>query len=92
MALPAILQMLQGATTPHTAAQSPIGKLRQMIGVLKSARDPQALLRQLAEQRSPQLAQAMDLIKESGGDAKAAFTKLAKEQGLDLNDLWSLLG
>ena len=54
---------------------------------MKNAGNPQALLQQMLQQRSPQLAQAMDLVQKHGGDAKAACEALAKEKGIDLKDL-----
>ena len=86
MALPAILQMLSGQSTP--LSQMPqIGQLRQMIGMIRSAGDPQALLNQMMQQRSPQLMQAIDYVKQHGGDPKAACESLAKEKGISLHDL-----
>lgn len=34
-------------------------------------------------QRNPQLQQAMDYVRNNGGDPKAAFQKLAAEKGFD---------
>ena len=86
MALPAILQMLSGQSTP--LSQTPqIGQLRQMIGMIRSAGDPQALLTQMMQQRSPQLMQAIDYVKQHGGDPKAACESLAREKGISLQDL-----
>jgi len=58
-----------------------------MIGMIKSAGNPQALMQQMMQQRSPQLAQALDYVKKHGGDAKAACEALAKEKGINLQDL-----
>ena len=86
MQTPAILQMLSGQSTP--LSQTPqLGQLRQMIGMLRSAGNPQELLQQMMQQRSPQLAQAMDYIKQHGGDPKTACEALAKEKGINLHDL-----
>lgn len=64
-----------------------LGQLRQMIGMIKSAGNPQALMQQMMQHRSPQLAQALDYVKQHGGDAKAACEALAKEKGINLQDL-----
>ena len=64
-----------------------LGQLRQMIGMIKSAGNPQAIFQQMMQQRSPQLAQAIDYVKQHGGDAKAACEALAKEKGINLQDL-----
>ena len=86
MQTPAILQMLSGQSTP--LSQMPqIGQLRQMIGMIRNAGDPQALLTQMMQQRSPQLMQAIDYVKQHGGDPKAACESLAKEKGISLHDL-----
>ena len=86
MQTPLILQMLSGQNTP--LSQTPqLGQLRQMIGMIKSAGNPQALLEQMMQQRSPQLAQALDYVKQHGGDAKTACEALAKEKGINLHNL-----
>lgn len=82
MALPQILQMLNGKT-----AQMPqINQLRQMISMIKNAGNPQALLQQMM-QSNPGFAQAMDYVKQHGNDPKAACEALAKEKGVNLHDL-----
>ena len=58
-----------------------------MIGALRNAGNPQAVLQQMMQQRSPQLAQAMDLIQRHGGDARAAFRQLAAEKGLSPEEI-----
>lgn len=64
-----------------------IGQLRQMIGMIRNAGDPQALLNQMMQQRSPQLMHAIDYVKQHGGDPKAACESLAREKGISLHDL-----
>ena len=58
-----------------------------MIGALKSAGNPQALMQQMLQQQSPQLAQALEYVRQHGGDPRAACEALAKEKGVDLKDL-----
>lgn len=62
-------------------------KIRQMIGAIKNAGNPQALLQQMMQQQNPGLAQAMDYVRQHGGDPKAAFEALAAEKGIDPADL-----
>lgn len=64
-----------------------IGQLRQMVGMIKSAGNPQAMLTQMLQQRNPAMMQAVDYIKQHGGDAKAACEALAQEKGINLRDL-----
>ena len=87
MALPAILQMLSGQTMNGSPQIPQLGQLRQMISMMKNAGDPQALMQQMMQQRSPQLAQALDYVKQHGGDPRAACEALAKEKNINLHDL-----
>ena len=64
-----------------------IDQLRSVIATIRSAGNPQALLQQMMQQRNPQMAQAMDYVRQHGGDAKAACEALAKEKGISLSDL-----
>ena len=83
MALPAILQMLGG----QSAQMPQLGQLRQMIGMIRGASDPQALLSQMIQQRNPQMMQALEYVKQHGGNPKAACEALAQEKGISLKDL-----
>lgn len=40
---------------------------------------------------NPNYAQAMKLVEESGGDAKSAFYNLAEKNGINPDDILSLL-
>ena len=84
MSLPPILQALQGSN-PSGMAQ-----IRQMMDMVRSAGNPQAMMSQLA-QSNPQLRNVMDIVNQSGGDPKAAFYRLAQERGVDPNQILSML-
>lgn len=64
-----------------------LGQLRQMIGMIRGASDPQALLSQMIQQRNPQMMQALEYVKQHGGNPKAACEALAQEKGISLKDL-----
>ena len=61
----------------------PIKSLMQMV---RSSGNPQMMLNQLASQ-NPQVKQALDYVQQNGGDAKAAFYKLANERGVDPEEI-----
>ena len=42
---------------------------------------------QRATQNNPALQQALDYVKQNGGNPKEAFYKLAKEKGVDPNEI-----
>lgn len=73
--LPQILQQLN---------RNNVGQVQQMAQMLKG--NPVGMLQNL-----PQYRQAMDLVQQSGGDAKAAFYKLAQQRGVDPNEILNAL-
>lgn len=56
-----------------------LGQIRQAVTNLKNLGSPQAAMQQLMQQRTPHLAEAIDAIKQHGGDGRAAFEALAKQ-------------
>ena len=64
-----------------------IGQIRSMIGMIKGASNPQAMITQMLQQRNPAMMQAVDYIRQHDGDAKSACEALAKEKGINLHDL-----
>ena len=45
----------------------------------------------MAQQSNPQLMQAVNYVKEHGNDPKAAFEALAKEKGIDPNEIIKMI-
>ena len=58
-----------------------------MIGTIKNMGNPQAMLEQMMKQNNPALSQAMDYIKQNGGNPKVAFEKLCADKGINPADL-----
>ena len=73
--LPQILQQLN---------RNNAGQIQQMAQLLKG--NPIGML-----QSMPQYRQAIDLVQQSGGNAQAAFYKLAQERGVDPNEILKAL-
>lgn len=65
-------------------------QIKSMMQMLRGSNNPQAMLQMFASQ-NPQLKQVLDYVQESGGDAKAAFYKMAQEKGVDPNQIIDLL-
>lgn len=83
MAIPGILQQL-AKTSPM------MGQIKQMASMIQSAQNPQAMMNQLVS-NNQQLKQAMDLIKQSGGDPQKAFYALAQQKGVDPQEIMNML-
>ena len=69
---------------------SRLGPVKQMMQTVQMAQNPALALQQMAGQ-NPQLQQALQLVQQSGGDAQAAFVKLAREKGVDPQQIMSML-
>jgi len=61
-----------------------------IINTIKAARNPSAMLKQLASQ-NPNVANAMNLINQNGGDPKRAFYSEAQRLGVDPNQILGML-
>lgn len=86
MALPMILQQLS-----NTPAISNMAQIKNTIAMLKSAKNPQALMQQMMSQNNPGMQKAMQYVREHGNDPKAAFEALAREKGLDPDEIMNML-
>lgn len=64
---------------------------KNMANMVRNASNPQVMLSQIMK-NNPNYAQAMRLIEENGGDAKAAFYKRAQEMGVNPDEVLSFLG
>ena len=81
-----ILQMLKN-TMP---ANNNLNQIRNMFNMVRSSRNPQTMLQNMMN-NNPQMKQIMDIVRQSGGDPKTAFYKMAKEKGVDPNSVLSML-
>lgn len=53
---------------------------------INSFGNPQMMMNQMMSQ-NPQVKQAMEFVKNNGGDAKSLFYKLAQENGINPDDI-----
>lgn len=90
MAVPAILQQLGNTQTQTQTIPPQLRQLKQMLGTLRNAGNPYALLNQYAQQ-NPAMQQAMQYVQQNGGNPKAAAEQLARERGADISSMLSAL-
>ena len=60
--------------------------IKNMMNMLRGAGNPSMMLQQMTAQ-NPQFKQAVDYVNANGGDAKAACYKLAKENGINPDEI-----
>ena len=83
MAIPGILMQI--------ARSNPkMMQIKQMAGMIRSARDPQSMINQLM-MSNPNLKQVMEIVNQYGGDSMRALTTIAKENGIDPNDILNMM-
>ena len=85
MGMPVILQQLGRGQMVQTAA-----KIKQMMGMVKSAANPQQALNMLA-MNNPQMKQVMEIVDQYGGDSMKAFQEMAKQFGVDPEEILGML-
>ena len=79
-----ILQALGSQGNPQ------LNQVRQMINAIKSARNPQAMLNQMI-QNNPQVKGVMDYINQNGGDPQKAFYAMARQKGVNPDEILKML-
>ena len=65
-----------------------MNSLKGIVGLIKAASNPMAAISQMAG-NNPQMKQVMDYIRQSGGDERAAFYKLAEQKGVNPEEILS---
>ena len=74
----------------QTRLSGQIAPIRQMMQTVRNAGNPQAMLAQMM-QKNPHVAQVMQLVQQSGGDAKAAFYQAAQNLGVNGDEIINML-
>ena len=83
MAIPGILQEI-------TRSNPMMGQIKQMMGAVRMAQNPQAALSQLA-MSNPNMKKVMDIVSQYGGDANLAFRSIAEQNGIDPQEIMNML-
>lgn len=68
----------------------PNQSVKQMMDMVRSAKNPGAVMQMLVN-NNPQMAQVMQVVQQNGGDPKTAFYNLAKQRGVDPEQILSML-
>ena len=67
-----------------------MGPIKQMMNMVKAAKNPQAALNMLA-MNNPQMKQVMDIVEQHGGDSMAAFRATAEQMGVNPDEILGML-
>lgn len=80
----------QSPITAQPAVNPQLQQMKNMMNLLRSGGNPQAMVQNMIRQ-SPQGSAVMSIIQQHGGDARAAFYDLAKQKGVDPNQILGML-
>lgn len=61
-----------------------------MMNTVKAAQNPQTAMQTIIN-NNPQFKQVVDIVQQHGGNAEKAFYELAKEKGINPDDILSML-
>lgn len=67
-----------------------LGKVKEMISMVKTAGNPQAMLSQMASS-NPQMKMILDMVQKSGGDPQKLFYVECQKMGVNPQDILGLL-
>ena len=65
-------------------------RIKQTMQAVRAAGNQQAAMDMLIRS-NPQMKQVMDIVQQYGGDSMAAFRAVAKENGMDADEILNLL-
>ena len=65
-------------------------RIRSMMNQVRFAQNPKMAFEQMV-QSNPQVQNVMNLVRQNGGDPKTAFYNLAKQKGVNPDDILSML-
>lgn len=67
-----------------------MGQIKQMMQMVRSAGNPQAMLNQLM-MTNPNMRQVMEIVQRYGGDPMTAFRETARERGIDPQEILDMM-
>ena len=73
--------------TPTMAAPDTMQQAQRILSTLMPASNPQQMLQNLISQ-NPQYSYLMNLVNQHNGDIRATVLDMAKERGVDINELY----
>ena len=67
-----------------------VQQIKSMMNLVRGAQNPTAMLQSMIYQ-NPQLREVVEFVNQNGGDARSAFYAMAKQKGVDPEQILSIL-
>lgn len=86
-----LYNQLNGSEMIQTAPQNTnLEQIKQMMNLVRLSSNPKMALQSMI-QSNPQMQNVINYINQNGGDAKAAFYNLARQKGVDPEQVLNIL-
>ena len=85
-----LYNQLNGSQTVQSPQSNNLTQIKQMMNLVRSSSNPKMALQTMI-QSNPQMQNVMNYINQNGGDPKAAFYNLAKQKGVDPDEVLNIL-
>ena len=83
-------QLFQEINPTASLQNNNLTQIKNMMNVLRNSNNPQMLLQNMIQQ-NPQMQQAMNIVRQNGNDPKTAFYALAKQRGVNPEQILQML-
>ena len=67
-----------------------LNQVKNMMNMVRTSQNPELMLQQMIN-NNPQMQQIMKYIQQNGGNAKDAFYNMAKEKGINPDEILAVL-
>lgn len=81
---------IAGNAQANSVNTNNINEALGIFGMLKGSTNPMQML-QAMSQKNPNIQKAIEYVKQNGGDAQSAFYQIAKQYGVDPNQVLNML-
>lgn len=81
---------MQSQRPMESSQPNNLDQIKQMMNYIRFSQNPRMALESMI-QSNPQIQNVMNLVRQNGGDPKTAFYNLAKEKGIDPNEILKML-
>ena len=81
---------MQSQRPMESSQPNNLDQIKQMMNYIRFSQNPRMALESMI-QSNPQIQNVMNLVRQNGGDPKTAFYNLAKEKGIDPDEILKML-
>lgn len=81
---------MQNQRPMESSQPNNLDQIKRMMNFVRYSQNPRMALESII-QSNPKIQNVIDIVRQNGGDAKTAFYNLAKQKGVDPNEILNML-